>query len=330
MSGAFPKGHRGVTPVWTSLFLSSGMHLMALIFILFLPFWGHHKVPQPSRAIWVNLVEIPSLPKGTGSVMPAAAPSPPPIAAKKPVAPVPPRVPKEMKAKESKIPDRVPPPDTPKPQRVLPPSPPPKMPEPLKMPEPSTPKVSPKAPSVPIVTAPSFTLPPLPSITSRKETARLPGDGAGESKSPGRDLSQSSISVIPKGNVPDGGFEGGSEKRAGILGIPSSLPGVSVDNPDFQFTYYLVIIQNKISSNWLPSFTAGKGGEGKRAIIAFRIMRNGQVRDLRVETPSGLSILDQSALRAISRSNPLPPLPQRFLDDSLGVHFSFELQGEKG
>lgn len=114
------------------------------------------------------------------------------------------------------------------------------------------------------------------------------------------------------------------------MGVASLLPGVSVDNPDFQFTYYLVIIQNKIAGNWNPPFSGGKTDRRPRALVQFRILRNGQVRDVRVESSSGASLLDQSAIRAISMSTPLPPLPQRFLDDSLGVHFSFELEGERG
>jgi TonB family protein len=103
-----------------------------------------------------------------------------------------------------------------------------------------------------------------------------------------------------------------------------------VDNPDFQFTYYLVIIQNKISTNWNPPFARSKKDRRLTALLHFRILRNGQIRDARIETSSGASLLDQSALRAVSLSNPLPPLPQRFLDNALGVHFSFELEGEKG
>jgi colicin import membrane protein len=106
---------------------------------------------------------------------------------------------------------------------------------------------------------------------------------------------------------------------------------VSVDNPDFQFTYYLVIIQNKIASNWSPPpHTAGKPGRRQKTVIGFRILRNGNVQDVQVENSSGVSFTDQSAVRAISRSIPLPPLPQRFLDESLGVHFYFELEGGKG
>lgn len=109
--------------------------------------------------------------------------------------------------------------------------------------------------------------------------------------------------------------------------MASDLPGVSVDNPGFQFTYYLVIIQNKISSNWTPPYKAGRPGEKRKTVIAFRILRNGQIQDVRLESSSGATYLDQSALRAISRSSPLPPLPQRFLDEFLGVHFNFELEG---
>ncbi|MCU0610348.1 MAG: TonB C-terminal domain-containing protein [Candidatus Eisenbacteria bacterium] len=92
---------------------------------------------------------------------------------------------------------------------------------------------------------------------------------------------------------------------------------------EFPFNYYLTIVRNKISSNWLPPGShAGRGTVRTR--LHFVILRDGQVNRVVVEETSGVSFFDQSALRAIYASAPLPPLPEEFPDAELGVHFSFE------
>lgn len=92
---------------------------------------------------------------------------------------------------------------------------------------------------------------------------------------------------------------------------------------DFPFLYYLTIVRNKISSNWLPPRTYSGTGD-VRSRLHFVILRNGQVTRVVVEETSGVSFFDQSALRAVYASDPLPPLPEEFSDAELGVHFSFE------
>lgn len=110
----------------------------------------------------------------------------------------------------------------------------------------------------------------------------------------------------------------------------SSVGAVAVDVETFAFTYYLGIVQNKISQNWVPPTGMAKTGRTERATVYFKILRNGQIKDLSIETSSGAFFFDQSALRAVSRSVPLPPLPVGFGEDALGIHFDFELRGEQG
>ncbi len=118
--------------------------------------------------------------------------------------------------------------------------------------------------------------------------------------------------------------------RSGDFMAWSSVGAVAVDAETFAFAYYLAIVQNKISSNWAPPTGLLKQGQAERATVYFKILRNGQISDLSIETPSGIFFFDQSALRAVSRSVPLPPLPVGFGEDSLGIHFDFELKGEQG
>ena len=53
------------------------------------------------------------------------------------------------------------------------------------------------------------------------------------------------------------------------------------------------------------------------------VLRNGQVTNISFEKRSGNSFFDQSAYRAIKKSDPFPPLPAWIQDSSveLGIKF---------
>jgi len=40
-------------------------------------------------------------------------------------------------------------------------------------------------------------------------------------------------------------------------------------------------------------------------------------------SPSGVSVYDRAAVRAVYAANPLPPLPPEFAGERLGVHLRF-------
>lgn len=95
---------------------------------------------------------------------------------------------------------------------------------------------------------------------------------------------------------------------------------------DFRFAYYLAALRNKIGSRWVPPQGVGGRGRTVKAIVYFRVHRDGQVSQTSVETSSGYAFFDQTALRALLAAAPLPPLPAGFPDNYLGVHFGFEFQ----
>ena len=85
---------------------------------------------------------------------------------------------------------------------------------------------------------------------------------------------------------------------------------------------YYAQIWSKVRQNWaLPqSILADRNLE---AILDVRVLRSGEVADIRFEKRSGNSYFDQSAYRAIRKSDPLPPLPSWIQDSSvdLGIRF---------
>jgi TonB family protein len=93
---------------------------------------------------------------------------------------------------------------------------------------------------------------------------------------------------------------------------------------DFRFAYYLAALRNKIGQRWVPPPGMSVRGRPVRAVLYFRIARDGQVSIAQVEVSSGYAFFDQTALRALLSATPLPPLPAGFTDSYLGVHFGFE------
>lgn len=108
------------------------------------------------------------------------------------------------------------------------------------------------------------------------------------------------------------------------IGPPGLRGSVAVDGGDFEFTYYLVIVRNRIAQNWTPPAGLVTGGQPLKGIVYFRIARGGAVSNIRVETQSGHTFFDRSTLRAVQLSDPMPPLPLGFPGSELGVHFGFE------
>ena len=125
----------------------------------------------------------------------------------------------------------------------------------------------------------------------------------------------------------------GSGNAAGV-GLGSAVPGLNqVSGVDggvglisqvdgaFPYTWYLQQVQSRIVGNWQRL-----GGQG-RVQIYFRITKAGDVDGARIEVGSGNGALDESALMAVRRSSPLPPLPVTYGADALGVRFWFSYVG---
>ena len=104
---------------------------------------------------------------------------------------------------------------------------------------------------------------------------------------------------------------------------PSSR-GASTDVMTIKHKIYYNLIWKRIRSGWVLPDAALAGQKNLEAIIAIRISPNGQIEDIQFEKKSGNPIFDESALRAIQKANPLPPLPPGFEGGrfDVGVRFT--------
>jgi TonB family protein len=107
-----------------------------------------------------------------------------------------------------------------------------------------------------------------------------------------------------------GGTGGGTGEPFGVSGFP--------------FTYYLQFLSDRISSSWFTSLVDPGVSGLFQTQVYFKIYRNGQVSDLKVEVSSGVPAFDLSALRAIQTASPFAPLPAEYDGQFLGIHLIFE------
>jgi len=120
------------------------------------------------------------------------------------------------------------------------------------------------------------------------------------------------------------------EKGAGAVGTGSSGgPGKKTGE---LLDIYNAEIWHRIQKNWAFSEEMAQGQKGLESVIIMKIMRDGEIRDIWFEKRSGNAYFDDSVLKAIKKSNPLPPLPDGFLGPyyDVGVRFSpAELRGRR-
>jgi len=87
-----------------------------------------------------------------------------------------------------------------------------------------------------------------------------------------------------------------------------------------EFFMYQGKIVNTIKENW-----AWPGQKGTlKALVRFSIKDNGEITGLKIAEPSGDASFDESILRALRKSSPLPPPPESYRKDFAQVEMNFQ------
>ncbi|KAB2960570.1 MAG: TonB family protein [Candidatus Methylomirabilis oxygeniifera] len=206
---------------------------------------------------------------------------------------------------------------------------------------PAQPKVATAAISVPAGSRELLTLPSLSRTTSpkaqtdeltlsakRRAPTRLPVAPPLTTPGPPKIVAPL-VASVPVGAQPGIMSPVVDPAKAGAGRDPGTVAetGVTVGNTDPALAYYFVLIQDKITSNWMPPKMSPGAMAG--VSVSLRILRSGQIRNLAVGSSSGDRLLDDSAVRAISLSSPLPPLPPLYKAEALSLELRFTFVGEK-
>lgn len=190
-------------------------------------------------------------------------------------------------------------------------SPPPARPEPEPEPRPVA-----RAPTRRQVDAPPPETGPEPDTTA--STRELP-EPEPVPPSPGPSAPQTEASESPVDPGP-----AGTEVPA--LTVPGGgIAGAFTDDDSFSADWYVNLVHTRLADAWRERPVLPAGRETMRAVVSFRIMKSGAVRDVTLAIPSGFTPLDQSALRAVESLGRLPALPRGYEKESVPARFVFEL-----
>jgi colicin import membrane protein len=112
------------------------------------------------------------------------------------------------------------------------------------------------------------------------------------------------------------------------IGVPGKIKIDSKEVVEI-IDIYRVEIAFQIQKNWAFSQSLAGGGKDLSAEIVFRVMPDGEIRDIWFDKRSGNAYLDESARRAIMKTNPVSPHPEGLAKPFIPVGLRFTPEGIK-
>jgi TonB family protein len=107
-------------------------------------------------------------------------------------------------------------------------------------------------------------------------------------------------------------------------GRPHSNLELKSDPMGVDFRPYMLQVLAAVRRNWFAVYPeAARLGQRGEVVLEFAIAKQGLVTKVIFSSESGAKALDQSAVAAISASNPLPPLPTDFKGDRIVLRMTF-------
>lgn len=171
--------------------------------------------------------------------------------------------------------------------------------------------------------------PPKPKPKPKKKPPEAASLQPDEQPEPEPKETQPEVEQVPAETEPEpvdtessGGATADGAETAGSASTGGSVS--ALDLGDSAFAWYRAAVANALYGNWRRPVLGGLR-EPVEVHVAFEIMRDGNVRGLRIEQPSGVPSLDRSALRAVTDATPLPPLPAHLTEPYLPAGIVFRL-----
>ena len=164
-----------------------------------------------------------------------------------------------------------------------------------------------------------------PGISIKEEKKSKDKKSSKEENSNKNSSEKKNKSVSTKQEDKTKGSQKGNSSKEGLAssGVNGGIIGsAQTDGADFGGDYYVQMFVAKINNLWENPIK--NATSTLSATIYFRIMKNGNITDARIEKSSGTDVFDRVALRAVISANPLQPLPDEYTGEYLGVHLEFE------
>ena len=121
-------------------------------------------------------------------------------------------------------------------------------------------------------------------------------------------------------------------KEEGLTGQGGNIPGGALTTGYLALKpidIYKAEIPYHIEKNWAFSEQLAGGDTDLVAVVVIKIMQNGEIRDIWFEKKSGDSYFDESAFKAVKKSDPLPELPKEYFKPYYNLGLIFTPSGLK-
>jgi len=117
------------------------------------------------------------------------------------------------------------------------------------------------------------------------------------------------------------------------MGIEGGPIEIVSDTLGVNFGPYLQDVLKSVKQNWynlIPESARGPLKKKGKALIEFKILKDGKVAGIKLVESTGDMPLDRAAWSGITTSGPFPPLPVEFSGQYLGLRFSFYYNPDPG
>ena len=112
------------------------------------------------------------------------------------------------------------------------------------------------------------------------------------------------------------------EKQAGTAAQPAASPRQGNAELNAQMQAYYAKVWSRIRGGWtLPQGIVS--GEVLETVIGVTVLRSGAVTEVNYEKRSGNRYFDESAMKAVRKASPFPPLPAGVGDNSIDIGIRF-------
>jgi len=122
---------------------------------------------------------------------------------------------------------------------------------------------------------------------------------------------EKTISQLQKKAEAGGNVQGGTGGGQGVIGIPIRI--------------YQMEVENRIKGNWSYP-VAVQNLKKLQTIVVVKVKQDGTILESRFKDRSGDAIFDQSVLKAIEKSDPLPPFPEGYMKSYEEIEINFNLK----
>ncbi len=117
-----------------------------------------------------------------------------------------------------------------------------------------------------------------------------------------------------------------SRDRLAANGPTGNLRGVKERQKEIQYRRYYDEVERQVRQNWIPPQNLDLNQQDVVTVVSLVLLPDGRVLRSAIEESSGNSLFDQSVVRAVLKSTPLPPPPIGLSQQSFELGLRFHSQ----